>query len=182
MINHDSLLQLTKTITQFSGTHVCFEVLTNAFSQVSQSDKNQQKHTTKMKLNNQYKRKAAGMTLLELTVVILVLLGLISVLFFGAQAYIRGSERTQCVMNIRKCQLAVRGYANLNNIRQGATLAVATITGEGNFLETQPVCPGDGAAYTYGTVVPDIGVLYAACGNADATIAGTHIPGDYQDW
>ncbi len=134
-----------------------------------------------MKLNNHSKRKA-GMTLLELTVVILVLLSLISVLFFGAQAYIRGSERTTCVMNIRKVQLAVRGYANLNNISNGTTVAVGDFTGAGNFLESQPDCPGDAAAYTYGTTVPDIGVLFAACGNADAAIAATHIPGDYADW
>lgn len=135
-----------------------------------------------MKLNQKTNKSRAGMTLLELTVVILVLLSLISVLFFGAQAYIRGSERTNCVMNIRKIQLAVRGYQNFNNMKAGQTLAVGTITGTGNFLETAPTCPGDGTAYTYGTTIPAVGSLYGACTNADTAIRATHIPGSYSDW
>ena len=54
-----------------------------------------------MKLNNTLtmKRKA-GMTLLELTVVILVLLSLISILFVGARAWKKGSDRSANIMNI----------------------------------------------------------------------------------
>ena len=63
-----------------------------------------------MKLTNTLtmKRKS-GMTLLELTVVILVLLSLISILFIGARAWKKGSDRAGCIMNIRNVQQAVRG-------------------------------------------------------------------------
>ena len=62
-----------------------------------------------MKLTNTLtmKRKA-GMTLLELTVVILVLLSLISILFIGARAWKKGADRAGCILNIRNVQQAVR--------------------------------------------------------------------------
>lgn len=41
---------------------------------------------------------ATAMTLLELTVVIMVLLSLISILFIGARAWKRGSDRTGCIL------------------------------------------------------------------------------------
>ncbi len=48
-----------------------------------------------MKLGpNTTRSTKSGMTLLELTVVILVLLSLIGILFIGARAWKRGSDRT----------------------------------------------------------------------------------------
>ena len=61
----------------------------------------------KMTHTNKAKR-TKGMTLLELTVVILVLLSLISVLFIGARAWKKGSDRAACILNIRNFQQAVR--------------------------------------------------------------------------
>ena len=64
-----------------------------------------------MKLTNTQSMKAkSGMTLLELTVVILVLLSLISILFIGARAWKKGSDRSANIMNIRNVQQAVRGH------------------------------------------------------------------------
>ena len=53
-----------------------------------------------MKLTRNTKR-ASGMTLLELTVVILVLLSLISILFIGARAWKKGSDRAASILTIR---------------------------------------------------------------------------------
>ena len=64
------------------------------------------------------------MTLIELTVVILVLLSLISILFIGAKAWKVGSDRAANVMNLRNVQQAVRGHAAMNDIPQ----ADATVT------------------------------------------------------
>ncbi|MGC4017627.1 MAG: prepilin-type N-terminal cleavage/methylation domain-containing protein [Luteolibacter sp.] len=58
-----------------------------------------------MKTNTIVKNKK-GMTLLELTVVILVLLSLISILFIGAKAWKKGSDRAGCIMNIRNLHRA----------------------------------------------------------------------------
>ena len=50
----------------------------------------------KMTLTHTQKKAAkSGMTLIELTVVILVLLSLISILFVGARAWKKGSDRAR---------------------------------------------------------------------------------------
>jgi type II secretory pathway pseudopilin PulG len=73
-----------------------------------------------MKLTNTRSSKSTkGMTLLELTVVILVLLSLISILFVGARAWKKGSDRSANVMNIRNCQQAMRGYQNMYQKKTG---------------------------------------------------------------
>jgi len=64
-----------------------------------------------MKLNIRNVKAKAGMTLLELTVVILVLLSLISILFVGARQWKKGSDRAGCIMLQRNIQQAVRGDA-----------------------------------------------------------------------
>ena len=62
----------------------------------------------------------AGVTLLELSVVIVVLLSLAALLIVGAQAWRRGSDRANCVMNIRNVQVAVRSYQNLYGYNAGS--------------------------------------------------------------
>ena len=62
-----------------------------------------------------------GLTLIELTVVIVVLLSLIGVLFVGAGAWKRGADKSACIVNQRNYQQAVRSYANLNNLDEGDT-------------------------------------------------------------
>ena len=85
-----------------------------------------------------------GMTLLELTVVILVLLSLITILFFGAQAWKRGSDRTLCVMHIHNVQKGVRSFSNLYGYGPGQSVTglKARIVGLGKFVEKTPSCPG----------------------------------------
>jgi prepilin-type N-terminal cleavage/methylation domain-containing protein len=75
-----------------------------------------------MKLNNyRYAKSRSGMTLLEMTVVILVLLSLTSILFIGAKAWKKGADRSANIMNLRNVQLAVRGHASTNDITQAET-------------------------------------------------------------
>ncbi|MCW8869081.1 MAG: peptide chain release factor 3, partial [Proteobacteria bacterium] len=77
-----------------------------------------------MKLTNTHNMKRkSGMTLLELTVVILVLLSLISILFVGARAWKKGSDRSANIMNIRNTQQAMRGHQNMNNVPDAAVAA-----------------------------------------------------------
>ena len=131
-----------------------------------------------MKLTKNTKR-AKGMTLLELTVVILVLLSLISILFIGARAWKRGSDRAGCIMNIRNAQQAVRSYANMYN---ATTVPSGELIGTGRFLETAPICPG-GGTYTdlNGAVtVPAVGTLAMTC--TLAPDPDDHVPGDYTGW
>lgn len=125
------------------------------------------------------------MTLLELTVVILVLMALITILFFGAQAWKRGSDRALCIIHIQNVQKAVRSYSNLYGYSPGATVTGLKnqIIGLGRFVETTPTCPGNGA-YTFGQTsgsdtIPPMGELYLQCSLA---ITHQHVPTDYADW
>lgn len=103
------------------------------------------------------------MTLIELTVVIMVLLTLVSILFIGARAYKRGSDRAGCVMNIRNAQQSARSFANFNRLEEGASYDFAAdIIGSGNFLELPPACPGNGI-YEYSATIPDVGSLAMTC-------------------
>lgn len=71
--------------------------------------------------NAQIINRKSGMTLLELTVVILVLLSLIAILFVGARAWKQGSDRSANIMNVRNCQQAMRGHQNMRELEPGAT-------------------------------------------------------------
>lgn len=125
------------------------------------------------------------MTLLELTVVILVLMTLITTLFFGAQAWKRGSDRALCIIHIQNVQKGVRSYANLYNYQIGATAPnlQSQVIGVGRFVETTPMCPGNGS-YTFGQtygndVVPPMGELYMQCSLATTN---EHTPQTHSDW
>lgn len=64
-----------------------------------------------------------GMSLLELTAVILVLLTLITILFIGAKAWKRGSDRAICIIHIQDVQKGVRSYSNLYAAEPGTTVS-----------------------------------------------------------
>lgn len=114
------------------------------------------------------------MTLLELTVVILVLLSLISILFVGARAWKKGSDRAGCILNIRNTQQAVRGYMNMNN---GSIPAIGVLFGTDGYLK-QPICPSDpdkayASSYALDTATSTAaGAVFLKC-QIDAT---THKP------
>jgi type II secretory pathway pseudopilin PulG len=140
-----------------------------------------------MKLTRTSKR-ASGMTLLELTVVILVLLSLISILFVGARAWKKGSDRSANIMNIRNAQQAMRGHANMRNIPEGGDCTEDAIygvadDGVGAYLRKPSPPAADITAYAGGATVPAVGTLwltatYANTGEADyAPAAAT-----YSDW
>jgi hypothetical protein len=127
----------------------------------------------------------SGITLLEMTVVILVLLSLISILFIGARAWKRGSDRSICIMHINNVQKGVRGYSNLNGFGPGGNAPglQSQIIGMGRFVETTPQCPANGA-YTFGAsygsdTIPPIGTLYMEC---SLSITEEHEPKEFSDW
>jgi type II secretory pathway pseudopilin PulG len=124
---------------------------------------------------------ASGMTLLELTVVILVLLTLISVLFIGANAWKQGSDRTLCILNLQNVQKGVRSFSNLNGYNAGQTVAGLQneVIGLGRFVEVMPECPGDGNYVSGGDVIPDIGTLYFNC---TLSASGAHEPLNADEW
>lgn len=128
-----------------------------------------------------------GVTLVELAVVISVLLLLLTFLFPAAGAWKRGSDRAQCIMNIRQVQMGVRSFSNLAGLEDGSDVSMAVpplvlqdeIIGPAKFVETPPRCPSTGT-YSYGgNVIPPLGSLYMDCSLAGP--AG-HVPDSYNNW
>lgn len=139
-----------------------------------------------MKLNTRNVKTKKGMTLLELTVVILVLLSLISVLFIGARAWKRGSDRAGCIINIRNTHQAVRAHQNMSNILPSTDVTVATIVGSGLYLETYPICPGAGtyspaAGGTFAMEMPE-NTTAAALTCSLAAAPDLHVPASTAGW
>lgn len=125
-----------------------------------------------------------GITLLELTVVILVLLSLVSSLFLGAQAWNRGSDRTMCIMNLHIVQKGVCSYSNLHGHLPGQSVTglQSRIFGLGNFIEEIPECPASGTytmGPTYGAdTIPPVEEIYMEC----SLVAAGHLPDDHGAW
>ena len=143
-----------------------------------------------MKITNYTKSKLKpGVTLIELTVVIVVILSLISVLFIGAQAYRNGASRSACVVLLRSTHQAVRSHQNLNGgfaggpVIGGGTVENAIIdanspaASNNGFFSSVPVCPRDGVTYAgLGlTTYPMLNMVDVNCVNFGAVGNDDHI-------
>ena len=139
-----------------------------------------------MKLTNtQTMKRKSGMTLLELTVVILVLLSLISILFIGARAWKKGSDRAANILNIRNVQQAMRAHANVRGLLENAALPNADLIGTGKYLNSVTP-PNTDITYTgnYADIVTPVGTLYLAPSYADADATTDYAPdaATYAEW
>lgn len=129
---------------------------------------------------------ASGMTLIEISLVIALLLGLIAVVFMGLGTYRQGADKAKCKMQLSAVQKAVRSGANLQNLDIGASLDDATqVFGAGLLMENEPTCPS-GGAYTWEADVPAIGTPYGNCDFAGTGATSTHVldvaGGETADW
>jgi type II secretory pathway pseudopilin PulG len=149
----------------------------------SQSDKiaTHQHHRKQhpMKLTHTLSAKPkSGMTLLELTVVILVLLSLISILFIGARAWKKSADRSANILNVRNCQQAMRGHQNTRNYLATEAVTTDVIFGTtaapGYLKKPTPPIPLAGG-YTFGGTYGAPGTLWIT--NAD--IGGVATAGEY---
>ena len=124
-------------------------------------------------------KRNAGMTLLELTVVILVLLSLITILFIGARAWKKGSDRSTNLINLRNCQQAMRGHQNTRQLTVGDPFTQTQ-------LEDYMKFPGPVATVTYtaGTAITATGTLWLIA-SADGLATAEYGPktaADYSEW
>lgn len=120
------------------------------------------------------------MTLLELTVVILVLLSLVSILFIGARAWKRGSDRSTNIINIRNVQQAARGHQNVNSMNVGDPLDSSDLLGPSGYLGV-PSPPAGLIPYTYSDVVTAEGTLYVT-NHFDHATYGFKDASEYSTW
>lgn len=144
----------------------------------------------KISQNRIYSRR--GFTLIEITLVIAVFLGLISVLFVGAASYKEGTNRAKCIMTIATMQKAVRSYQNLNELEPGDAAAYQDLVGEGKLIEYITPCgsqaslsPEVGAAEGFAATgymglgkIPESGIPYLSCRLVDLG----HVPDTSSSW
>lgn len=124
-------------------------------------------------------KRVRGLTLLELTLAISVLLVLITIVLIGSRAWKRGADRTSCMLTLRNVQMATRSYQNLygydfggrpyaeNGTQNIASHLYSKGYIEGKiFMQAQGLesCAGGGA---YSCAAPDMfppaGELYLKC-------------------
>ncbi len=130
-----------------------------------------------MKLTNAPTARStdSGMTLLELTVVIGMLLALVSILFVGGRAWKRGADRSASILQIRNVQQAVRAYSAMNSKNPGDTVPTlrTELFGVGRLMVEDPTAgahpAGGGVAYVIPapTIVPLVGTLYMTADDAE---------------
>ncbi|MEY3895778.1 MAG: hypothetical protein RLZZ214_1298 [Verrucomicrobiota bacterium] len=136
-----------------------------------------------------------GLSLLELTVVIATILTLLSILFVGARAWMRGSERTTCILTLRNVQVAARSYQNLYGYNYGGrpyaergTQDIVEHLHNKGYIEEVVYKQSRGvtqcaAGGTYSCPQPDIfppeGRLYMECSLAESA---SHVPSTHEDW
>lgn len=125
------------------------------------------------------------MTLIELTVVILVLLSLIAVLFIGGRSWKRGSDRSLSIITIRNTQMGLRSHVQISDVREtsqvdlpdaifGSSRFVAngidSQTGLPKAIGELPDHPVEGLDYDFvagdGDIIPPLGTLYICTGGA----------------
>ena len=127
-----------------------------------------------MKLNTRNMKSKSGMTLLELTVVILVLLSLISILFIGARAWKKGSDRSANIMNIRNTQQAMRGHENMKGLKVDDPFTTTTLK---TYMK-MPEVPATGITYTpTEKITPQSAEVAVATTHLWIGPGGTGVPG-----
>jgi len=119
----------------------------------------------------------AGLVMGYLQLILLPLL-IIPVLFIGARAWKKGSDRAGCIINQRNVQQAVRAYQSMNNLQPGDRIDWKEIVGPGKLLESEPACPALGK-YRYQARIPASGVLVVECSKAGEE---AHVPKEHREW
>lgn len=146
-----------------------------------------------------------GFTLIEITLVLGLTLGLAAALIFGLAAFNNGADRAKCLLNIANVQKAVRSLQNLNEFRpldkSTRVLTSANLWGDKEaFLSARPMCPrasgtakdtddaarstttGDidsstGYGYTGDkNTFPELGTAYIECKGKNISPAYLHVP------
>lgn len=103
------------------------------------------------------------MTHHEVLALICLLAAAIILAVFGARAHRAASDRAQCILSIRNYQTAVRSYAGMNEVADGARLEPGMLIGPRAFLHSMPVCPAGGNYIFRQTYSARSGEIFVVC-------------------
>jgi len=112
-----------------------------------------------------------GVTLIELTVVISIILLLISILITTSKFYTVAADRSTCIININGIQKAIRAHENFNRLQVGDPFTLDLIIGSGNKAFTSaPICPESGGDYILvAEAIPPLGNAATICQDFDGS-------------
>jgi len=112
-------------------------------------------------------RTIGGMTLVEISLVVSILLSLISIIFVGVTSFLQGSSRAKCILTQSKLQKIVVSFANLNELNSGDTVPglVPTLVSD-KYIAITPTCPGQGS-YTFLDHIPGLDEHFVTCSIAN---------------
>jgi len=143
-------------------------------------------HPPSHTFNNARSISLRGVTLIEVTVIILVLLGIIAILFFASLAWQRGIDRSVCILNLRQVQIAARSYQNFNERDFGTPVMSTELIGNGLAIDSQPICPDPTngintftPGYVFKAFFPPTGTLYMEC---NLRVSQGHHPKNTAGW
>ena len=105
-----------------------------------------------------------GMTLIEITLVIAILMGLIAVLFIGISAYKKGADSAKCILQMAHTQKLIISYGNLNGLSSGEMATFADLIADA-YISAAPKCPLDNSGYLSTDQVPDSTTSFLTCVN-----------------
>jgi prepilin-type N-terminal cleavage/methylation domain-containing protein len=116
-----------------------------------------------MKMNTSIRKAPKGVTLIELSVVIAVILVLISVLFVGASYYRSSANEAACAVNRSSIEKAADSYMNIEEL---STVTLNDIQGAGTpFPNNIPACP-DSGTYSISVTNGDSSVACTVSGHS----------------
>lgn len=87
-------------------------------------------------------------------------------------------SRSQCILNIRNIQQAIRANQNLLGLRIGDVIPWNDIFGKGKFILKKPKCPC-GGNYVLSKTYPKAGTVVATCSYG---VEGRHRPQLTKGW
>lgn len=123
-----------------------------------------------------FRKRPNGFTIVEVTLVLSIILGLVLLLFLGLSAYKNGSDKARCVLQLAAIQKSARSCQNTDDLVPGDAMPTTYLQTEIYLPNNLPVCPKDGSAYNYSGTVTDPGVAYATCNNAALAGNLSHAP------
>lgn len=116
-----------------------------------------------MKMNKSIRKAPKGVTLIELSVVIAVILVLISVLFIGASYYRDAANSAACTVNQSSIRKAADSYMNIANVETVSYTDLTNATGP--FSGNAPTCP------TTGNYSTNFATAGGVCTNSTCSVA-----------
>lgn len=111
-----------------------------------------------------------GVTLIELTVVITMIISLTSSLFISANYYRESANRSGCVVQMEGIQKALRSYQNFNNLKTGDPVAKSDLVGAGKAIPSELFCPHADGRYAFRDEIPAAGESFVTCVDYDSSV------------